>query len=131
MNIGTLKALLEGIDDDKEVRLVFQQSWPLQLDIYGVQNGCDTCNEDGEPLTCQLPDNGADGIDNHDFMCERAIYQQDEKLFCPFHGDVTELVYSDEELSDLKRTYIIACESSPIDSPYGNKSWWGTCRRYP
>ena len=126
MNIGTLKALLEDIDDDKEVRLVFQQSWPLQLDIYGVQDGSDVCDEDGEPLTCQMEDDSS-----FTKTCDRYLDAKDEKLFCPVHGDITELALSDSELEDRKRVFLIACESSPIDSPYGNKSWWGTCRRYP
>ena len=127
MNIGTLKALLEDIDDDKEVRLVFQQSWPLQLDLLGIVEGNDTTDEDGNPLTCQMEDDSS-----FTKTCDRYLAAVDEKLFCPVHGDITELALSDSELEDRKRVFLIACDSSPWKgSPYGNKSWWDSCRRYP
>ncbi len=62
MNVGEMIAELEGLDEDTEVRLAFQPSWPLQYHVadvlevaadehdvgeYGV---CDTCGADFSDL---------------------------------------------------------------------------------
>ena len=37
MNVGQLRDLLEGLDDDAPVRLAIQPNWPLRLDVSDVK----------------------------------------------------------------------------------------------
>ena len=36
MNVGELKALLEGLEEDAEVRIASQPNWPFQHDVDSV-----------------------------------------------------------------------------------------------
>lgn len=36
MNVGELKDLLEGLDDEVEVRLMTQPSWPFEYSVAGT-----------------------------------------------------------------------------------------------
>lgn len=39
MTVGELKQRLEFIDDDAEVRIAYQESWPLQATVRGLTEG--------------------------------------------------------------------------------------------
>ena len=36
MTVGELKAILDNLDDDSEIRLAMQPSWPFEYDISDV-----------------------------------------------------------------------------------------------
>jgi hypothetical protein len=64
MKVGTLIEMLEGVDEDAEVRLAHQPSWPLQFhvgDVYehipddAAEDGpCDPCKWDEETGECSV-----------------------------------------------------------------------------
>jgi hypothetical protein len=46
MTVGELLALLEDMDEDAEVRIATQPSWPLAFHLGGVAEGADAADED-------------------------------------------------------------------------------------
>lgn len=46
MNVAQLKELLEGQDDDAEVRIALQPSWPLRANVANVVAGRDAMDDD-------------------------------------------------------------------------------------
>jgi hypothetical protein len=63
MTVGDLMELLEGYDEDQEVRIAFQPSYPLEAKLAGVISGAE-CDEDqergGDPNVVYLAAGGAD-----------------------------------------------------------------------
>jgi len=103
MTVGDLRAMIEDLDGEREVRLVFQESWPLQFALHGVVDE---------------PNDAADG----DF-CEECAGDMpcvDADCACTCHA---------EQPADT-RVYLIAEDGSPRQDPYGRKSWWDTARRF-
>jgi hypothetical protein len=48
MTVGELKELLEGLEDNMEVQLQTQKSWPFINDIHGLKLKSDVEPEDGD-----------------------------------------------------------------------------------
>ena len=73
MTIGELKEMIEHLEDNVEVRLMTQPSWPLMYSVsHGVTNqemndsvGCDDC---GSMLSaCDCEDKQADAVEEEIF----------------------------------------------------------------
>ena len=64
MNVGDLKRLLEGIDDDTEVRFASQPSWPFEYSIADVHE----CWPDPEPY----PE--GDDLEGEEFENDPVVY---------------------------------------------------------
>jgi hypothetical protein len=60
LTVGELIARLEDYDEDAEVRLMTQQSWPFENSVHGIVDANEMGNEDGdeEPDPHDYQDNG-------------------------------------------------------------------------
>ena len=70
MTVGELKEMLEGLDDDMEVRLAMQPSWPFEYSIDSVE----------------VIDNDPDGLD--DEPIEGIVYLVEGSQLGYLPGDV-------------------------------------------
>lgn len=91
MTVGELLELLEGVDQDAEVRLATQPSWPLQYKVRGVVT----------------PDDVREASEE---MCQECGY------FNGCHKD--ECPVADEEPEEIPNIVYIVEGNQPSDSPY-------------
>ncbi len=82
MNVSQLRDLLDGIDDDTEVRLMSQPAWPFEYSIIGTWQPeplVDACDE------CGQPDEAHDSDSDHNM--------ENPETFEPANTDPENVIY--------------------------------------
>ncbi len=104
MTVGKLIHILEEYDEDQEVHLMVQPSWPLVHEVAGVVDKASIGSDD------------ADEDEDDEPEYKRAL---DDEQYARILA---------HERNRNNPVYILACEGHPDGNPYGDKNAW-ECKR--
>jgi hypothetical protein len=106
MNVGELRELLEGVEDDVELRIAWQPSWPLAGTVAGVR--CP--GDDSDEQTCP---------EHPDYYTGHIIQPRQQNLEEGFvAGEVCDCEADEDERDRRQHCWIVQGDHHWDESPY-------------
>ena len=106
MKVGQLRELLDGVDDETEIRVAWQPSWPLAASLGGVR----VPGDDADEATCP---------EHPDYYVGHTISQAQQNLEDGFvAGETCDCEPEDDERDRREHVWLVQGDHPWDESPY-------------